>query len=681
MYPFLSKAHGLHTKSLSFYSNLIDHCLSLKSSDFSKFIHAHLIKVGFNRHTFLGNRCIDMYSKVGTLSDALQAFDDIANKNIISWNICLRVFVKSCNLEGARNMFDKMPERDVVSWNSLISGYASNGYFDNALELFKGMQNDGMRPNEFTFSILVSYVTSAYRGKQIHGIMIRSGVNLSNVVGNSLIGMYGTLGVVDYAFGVFLTMEEVDVITWNSLISGCYKSGHGEFALKHFCLMVSVGYAPDEFTISTVITVCNTLRDLEKGKQIFAFCIKVGFLSNSIVSSAAIDLFSKCNRLEDSIQLFEEINLWDSVVCNSMISSYARHGGFGEDALRFFVLTLRDSLRPTEFTISSVLSSASSLLPAEQGSQLHSLVVKLGMESDAVVASSLVEMYAKFGLIDTSMKIFAQINLKDLITWNTIILGLVQNGREAETLELFKALLKRGPPPDRITLTGVLLACNYGGLVDEGLRVFSSMEKAYGVIPRDEHYLCIVDMMSRAGKLKEAMDIIGTMPHQPSSLIWESILRGCGADGDFKLTERVAEWLIEYDPQSSLPYLVLARSYEMRGRWESMVRVKNAMKESNVKKMIGCCLIGIRNHVFVFKENHILHYEDKNIYLILRLLNCEMGIEGSVHDQYENVSAEGEQDQSRKLLKISTFGAKKLEGAIANFKMEIFNLEMDFRSV
>ncbi|KAH7835388.1 hypothetical protein Vadar_025711 [Vaccinium darrowii] len=643
MSPFLSRVHGFHTKSLSFYSSLIDHCISLKSLDFAKLTHAQLIKVGFNRHTFLGNRCIDLYSRLGAVSDALEAFDDITNKNTISWNICLRVYADCGNLENAHKVFEKMPERDIVSWNSIISGYASNGYFDNALETFRGMQNVGMRPNEFTFSIVASCVTSSYHGKQIHGSMIRSGVYLSNVVvGNSLINMYRTLGLVDYALGVFLTLEEVDVISWNSLILGCWKWGHGEMALHQFCLMVSIGYSPDEFTVSIVTSICTNLRDLEKGKQIFAFCIKLGFLSNTIVSSAAIDLFSKCNRLEDSIQLFEEIAIRDSAVCNSMISSYARHR-FGEDALQLFVLTMRDNLKPTKFTLSSVLSSASSLLPADQGSQLHSLVVKLGMDSDAVVASSLVEMYAKYGLIDTSINIFCEIDQKDLISWNTMILGLTQNGRLAETLDLFQEQLKIGPQPDRITLVGVLLACCSGSFLDEGMRLFLSMEKAYGVVPRDEHYLCVVNMMIRAGKLKEAMDIVEAMPHEPSPVIWESILQGIGADGDLNFTERVADKLIDYDPHSSLPYLVLDRAYEMRGKWDSMVRVRKALKESSEKKVIGCSWIGIRNHTIVFQENHIPHYGDKDIYSMLTLLSSEMAIEGSVYDHCENVSRKGEE--------------------------------------
>ncbi|XAR62881.1 hypothetical protein NMG60_11017796 [Bertholletia excelsa] len=631
MYRFLKSAQELHTKTLSFYAQLIDHCLSVKSLDFTKHIHAELIKVGFNRHVFLGNRCVDLYAKIGSTADALQAFDDIAHKNIVSWNICLRVLVKSGSVESARNLFDKIPERDTVTWNTMMSGYTSNGLVGYALEIFMDMRNASLRPDEFTFSILASFVMNAYHGKEIHGGMMRSGINLVNVVvGNSVIDMYGRLGLVDYAFRVFKTMEEVGVISWNSLIWGCCKSGNEKLALDQFFLMISTGFSPDEFTISTVTTICTNLRDLDRGKQVFAFCFKVGFLSNTIVCSAAIDMFSKCNRLEDSIRVFEDINIWDSIVCNSMISSYARHG-LVEDALQLFVCMLRIDLRPTEFTLSSAASSASSLLPAEQGSQFHSLVVKLGMESDRVVASSLVEMYTKFGLIDTSIRIFAEINVKDLISWNTMILGLIQNGRVAETLQLFKELLERGPAPDEITLLGVLLACSYGGFVDEGIGIFSSMEKRYGVRARDDHYQCIIEMMCRVGKLKEAMDIIEAMPHEPSPSIWELILHSNGADGKLELTEKAAERLIMYEPWSPLPYMVLAQAYEMRGRWESMIRVKRAMKENGARKVIGSSWIGIRNHVVVFKANHIPNYEEIEFYEILRLLILEMGLDGSSH--------------------------------------------------
>lgn len=168
-------------------------------------------------------------------------------------------------IENARQVFEKMTQRDVITWNSLISGYASNGAVECALDAFLEMQVIGMRPNEYTFSIIVSCINFVSQAKEIHGCIIRSGLCSSNVVlGNSLIDMYGKLNLVEYAFGVFLTMEELDVISWNSIISGCEKAGHGDQALYLFSLMLTTGFIPDEFTVSTVITVCSNLRDLEK---------------------------------------------------------------------------------------------------------------------------------------------------------------------------------------------------------------------------------------------------------------------------------------------------------------------------------------------------------------------------------------------------------------------------------
>ncbi|XWS23649.1 hypothetical protein CRYUN_Cryun28dG0033100 [Craigia yunnanensis] len=586
----------------------------------------------------MGNRFIDLYFKVGSFNDASKVFDEINGKNIISWNIWLNGLLKFGHFEKACLVFDEMPEKDVVSWNSMISGCGVLGFWGYGLEVFKDMQNFGFRPSKFTFSILTTFVSCASQGKEIHGNVIRSGVGLSNlVIGNSLIDMYGKLGLLEYAFGVILSMEEVDVVSWNSLISSCCKSGYQDLALEQFDQMRLAGYSPDEFTVSSVIAVCTNLRNLNKGKQIFALCVKVGFISSFIVSSAIIDLFSKCNILEDSVQLFEEVEHWDSALCNSMISSYARHGS-QDDALLLFVLALREDCRPTEFTFSSVLSCMT-FLSVEQGYQVHSLVIKSGFDSESIVASSLADMYAKIGLIDSAMQIFSEIHVKDLISWNTLIIVLARNGRAVETLELFQKLVRVGPAPDRITLAGVLLACRCGAFVDIGMSIFSSMEEEFGVTPCDEHYACVVDLLCHAGKLKEAFDTLEAMPFEPSFIVWKSIVLATVTYADLNFTERVAAKMIELKPQSSLPYLVLNRAYEMRGRWEGMIRVRKAMKQ-RLKKIVGCSWIGIKNHVFTFEADWLQHEGGKDIYLILRLLAWDLEEKSCIHVQHEIEGAE-----------------------------------------
>ncbi|CAJ1974339.1 unnamed protein product [Sphenostylis stenocarpa] len=205
-----------------------------------------------------------------------------------------------------------------------------------------------------------------------------------------------------------------DVISWNCLIWAGQRAGHSELALELFHKMRDAELLTDQFTCSMLMSV----------------------------------------SIGDSVQLFKEQDQWDSALCNLMISGYARHD-LGEDALRLLMLTLRKSIRPTEYMVSSLLS--------------------------AVIASSLVDIVSS-------------------------------------TMDLFRELLTRGGTlPDRITLTAVVLACNYGLLVDEGIEIFSSMEIKFGVKPGEEHYECVVAMLSKVGKLKEAIDIIETKPYRSTS--------------------------------------------------------------------------------------------------------------------------------------------------------------------
>lgn len=624
MFGVLQRANKfLHT--VSFYSGLIDQCSSLrKPSNSLKLIHAHLVKFGLNSNSYLGNRCIDLYVESRSPKEALKLFDDMPSKNIFSWNLYLKVLVKCLDMVTARRVFDEMPERDTVSWNTIISGYVSSGFSDRAWEIFLGMKDYGVRPSEFTFSIMLCCVKSIGHAKEMHGCILRNGEYYSNlVVGNSLIDMYGRLGLVKYSLAVFLSMEKVDVISWNSMISGCCRSGWEHFSLHLFYVMRSDGFKVDAYTVSSVLTACSNLRNLDKGKKIFCLSVKMGFLGNTVVSSAAIDLFSKCNRLESAICVFKESYAFDSAICNSMIACYASHNLEG-NALELFVFSLRENIRPTEFTLSSVLYSAAAFVPVEQGTQLHSLVIKTGFEVDAIAASSLVQMYNKYGLVAFSLEIFSNMVCRDLTAWNMMILGLTDNGKLLEAIDLFKKLLQSGLHPDQITYSGVLLACSYGNFLDEAMTIFSSMQQ-HGPVPRNEHHTSVVDMMIRAGRINEAIGFLHTFRCEPHALIWESLLHASGDYENLELIESIADSLMDSEPHSSVPYLIyLSKTYEQRGRWESLVRVRRKMEKITRKKVVDISWIGIKGHTFSFEANQMIHYGWENMYSILGFLMQDM---------------------------------------------------------
>ncbi|KAL1206960.1 Pentatricopeptide repeat-containing protein [Cardamine amara subsp. amara] len=633
MSSLLRRAHGLCMPSSCYFSCLVNNCFLSKSQTLTRIVHAQLLKVGFIPNTYWQNRCLQLYFKSGSIIDAFQLFDNIPYKNTISWNICLKGMFKNGYLNHALDLFDEMPERDVVSWNTMISGLASCGFPEYGIRVFLDMQRLVIRPTEFTFSILASFVSCVRHGEQIHGNAICSGVSKSNlVVWNSVMDMYRRLGVFEYALSVFLTMEDRDVISWNSLILCCSDSGNKEFALDQLCLMREMGNQPDEYTVSTVLSICSDLRDLCKGKQAIALCIKMGFFANSIVLGAGIDMFSKCNRLVDSVKLFAQLEKWDLVLCNSLVGSYSWHG-FGEDALSVFVLAMRQSVRPDKFTLSSILSSMNVVM-LDQGAQVHSLAIKLGFDLDTAVATSLIEMYFKTGSVDSAMGVFATTDGKDLIFWNTVIMGLARNSRAAESLAVFNQLLihDRGLKPDRVTLMGTLIACCYAGFVKEGIQIFSSMEKTHGVNPGNEHYACIIELLCRAGMINEAKHIADNIPFEPSSHIWEPILSASLDLGDTRLAETVAKRMLESDsePKSAFPYLVLIKLYEMTLRWENSVRIRYAMNEHKLKSAQGSSKIGMKSSVYSFEADQLQIHGGHDTCLILELLSWDF-VDQKIH--------------------------------------------------
>ncbi|XP_064992101.1 pentatricopeptide repeat-containing protein At1g43980, mitochondrial-like [Musa acuminata AAA Group] len=251
--------------SVSFFSNLIDRCLTLGSLYSAQSIHAHLVKTGLHRHTFLGNRLLGLYSGLGSITLAIGVFHDIPDKNRFTWNILLMALVRTGCVEAAHELFEEMPDRDVVSWNSLISGYVSTGYVDKAFGVLHRMQDLGVKVSAFTLSITAACVSSPRQAKQVHGFITRFGSgSLNTVLGNSLIDMYGRVGLAGYASQIFCAMDNSDVISWNSMISAYGRSGCGMEALECFCAMRAARFSTDEFTMSSVLNICTDLENLAK---------------------------------------------------------------------------------------------------------------------------------------------------------------------------------------------------------------------------------------------------------------------------------------------------------------------------------------------------------------------------------------------------------------------------------
>uniref|UniRef100_A0A0E0P9G0 DSP-PTPase phosphatase fused to NAD+ Kinase domain-containing protein n=1 Tax=Oryza rufipogon TaxID=4529 RepID=A0A0E0P9G0_ORYRU len=283
------------------------------------------------------------------------------------------------------------------------------------------------------------------------------------------------------------------------------------------------------------------------------------------------------------------------------------------------------------------------------GQQAHVHVLKEGFrfdsgpESDVFVGNSLVDMYLKTGSISDGAKVFERMAARDNVSWNAMIVGYAQNGRAKDALLLFERMLCSNERPDSVTMIGVLSACGHSGLVKEGRRYFQSMTEDHGIIPTRDHYTCMIDLLGRAGHLKEVEELIENMPMEPDAVLWASLLGACRLHKNIDMGEWAAGKLFELDPDNSGPYVLLSNMYAELGKWADVFRVRRSMKHRGVSKQPGCSWIEIGRKVNVFLARDNIHPCRNEIHDTLRIIQMQMSrmsIDAEIADDLMNFSSE-----------------------------------------
>ncbi|KAJ4841680.1 putative pentatricopeptide repeat-containing protein, mitochondrial [Turnera subulata] len=485
-------------------------------------------------------------------------------------------------------------------------------------------------------------------GQQIHARVLIDNAEFDSVLASSLINLYGKCGYLDGANSVLNMMEEPDdfslsaLITgyanhgrikdarstfdrhrnlcpavWNSLISGYVISNDAMAAFALFKEMQQRGIRTDFSTVATILIGCDNVGNDQPCKQIHAYACKLGLGDDTVVASALIDAYSKCRNPDDACKLFDQIDAYDTILLNSMIIVYSNCGRI-DDAKEIFkrisqksliswnsmIVGLSQNARPVEaldlfrdmntlglttdrFSLASVISACASISSRELGEQAFARATIIGLVSDQVVSTSLVDFYCKCGFVENARKLFDSMIKSDEISWNSMIMGYATNGCGHEALVVFDEMRHAGVNPTNITFTGVLSACDHCGLLKEGWKWFEAMKYHYHIIPGIEHFSCMVDLLARAGCLVEAMNLIEHMPFQADASMWSSVLRGCVAYGDKNLGEKVAQKIIELDPENASAYVQLHNIFATSGNWGNSALVRAIMQKKQVIKCPG----------------------------------------------------------------------------------------------
>ncbi|KAH6794154.1 Tetratricopeptide repeat superfamily protein [Perilla frutescens var. hirtella] len=505
-------------------------------------------------------------------------------------------------VDEARNLFDEMPDRDVVAWSAMISGYTSCNRHTAAWTTFRDMLND-VQPNDFTFSGVLKAckgMSSLSCGAVAHGLTLRHGFLSSIYVSNALVDMYaGCCSDMGRARAAFEEIGVKNSVSWTSLIAGYTHLGDGYGGLEVFRKMLLEEGELNPYNVSIAIRACTSIGSHAFGKQIHAAVLKHGFESNIPVMNSVIDMYCRCISLSDADRCFHEMIERDIITWNTMIAGCEKLDPHG--ALSLYSSLMFEGLLPNCFTFTSVVAAVANIAVLGVGEQVHGGIVRRGLEDDVGVANSLIDMYAKCGSIASSCKIFrAMHSKKNVVSWTSMMVGYGSHGHGKEAVALFDKMVRSGVRPDRIVFVAVLNACSHTGLVDEGLQYFKSMVNEYTITPDQEIYGCIVDLLGRAGRLKEAYELIEAMPFMPDESVWGAFLGACKAHKLAELGNLVASRVLNLRPSVSGTYVALASIYAANGKWGDFARVRRLLKGTGSKKETGRSWIEVKNEIYSF---------------------------------------------------------------------------------
>ncbi|XP_070004064.1 pentatricopeptide repeat-containing protein At1g53600, mitochondrial [Nicotiana sylvestris] len=540
------------------------------------------------REPVCSNVLINGYLKVGKLDDAVRVFDGMVRKDIVSCSAMIDGYCKNGRVIEARELFDAMKERNEVTWGAMIDGYMKVCCFKGGFELFLRIRREGdvrLEPTILTIMFEACGRFSKHQqGYQVHGLVFRLGFEFDVFLGNSLITMYSRFCCVDAAKRVFDSMLRKDVISWNSLITAFVQAGN-----------------------------------LEEGYELFKRAPE-----KDVVSwTAMITGFSEKGLTERCVDLFAMIPEKDDVAWTALISSFVNKREY-EEAFRWFIKMLQSEVRPNPLTLSSMLSASAGLAMLNQGLQIHAYVMKTNMEIDLSIQSSLISIYSKCGSLNDAYRIFKLISFPNIVSFNAMITGFAQNGYGKEAVKLFDQLQNEGEQPNGITFLGVLSACMHAGLVEEGWNYFKSMRSLYNIEPGPDHYTSMVDILGRAGLLDEAVNLINSMPFKTHSGVWGALLAASKTHLRLDLAKLAAQRILDLEPSSAAPYVVLSDLYCIVGKKKDEEQVRLAKKLKRIKKYPGCSWVLLKNSVGLFLSGDQSHLNFEEISCTLWTILDEM---------------------------------------------------------
>ncbi|CAN6246473.1 unnamed protein product [Urochloa humidicola] len=505
----------------------------------------------------------------------------------------------------------------------------------------------------------VSAAQSVDEVKKAHARHIKLGLDRSPRHARPLLAacaLSGWPGGMELAASIFESLDEPEAFDYNTLMRGHVSAARGDpaAALRLYVDMLEAGVPPDNYTFPFVLKACAQVAGLQQGRQLQAHVVKLGFQHDEHVQNSLISLYGKCGEPASARLAFNgtEAGGRTAASWSALLAAYRRAGMWSECLATFGAMAREEGRRrPDESSMVSALSACAHLGALDAGRSIHCALLRNAAGLNAIMGTSLVDMYAKCGRIDKAAAVFGAMGSDDRNAWaySAMVSGLAMHGDAPEALRVFDAMLREGHAPDAAVYVGVLNACSRAGMLDDGLRCFDRMRLEHKVTPNAQHYGCMVDMLGRAGRLDEARALIGSMPPTagPTDTAWRSLLNACRIHGDLELAERALRELRRLGAANAGDYVIVAGMHARAKDWDAAAALRTEAADAGLAQRPGFSAVEVRGEVHRFVSQDMAHPRRRDIYEMLHQMEWQLRFEGYEPDTSEVALDVGEEEKRR----------------------------------
>ncbi|MCO5604703.1 hypothetical protein L7F22_058873 [Adiantum nelumboides] len=467
-------------------------CLSVGALDEAKVIHHHVTRTEYEPEAMVTSALLETYANCGSLTDV-------------------------------EKEFELSPKRDPITWSAAIAAYAQRGYPDEALKLYQQMIQGNVKPNNVAFMGALKAcgkVGALQQGKTIHGHIIKCKLNADVLIESNLIDMYAQCKSLVDAVEVYEKSAKKEVVVWNSMILAYAHFGKLHDAVQVYENMVKKSMEVNGPSYIGLQKACTSQYALDQGREFHKTSDYWEFFDKPEVGAAIIEMYAKCGgTLDEAHTVFKKLPKGDLLPWRALIAAHTQQGD-AEGALKLFKRLRQEGPQPDAAIYANVINACSIMADLSEGKLIHEQVREKGLESEQIVGTALIDMYAKFKAFADARQVFDHMPISE--SAQALLAGYAQHRCGQEALQFYEELQKSGIDPSNAVYTSLLKACSRGASLVNGEMIYEHI-KARGL--ETDPFVCsaLVDMYSEFGTLEKACMVFDKV--RPNILTGNAMLR------------------------------------------------------------------------------------------------------------------------------------------------------------